>query len=80
MSSATNTPESLVPALAGALTGLGAHAASSVRTAAFWVAVVLPFVALLALSTGYAADYPAGVVAVVVLNAVAAVVGHNHTP
>lgn len=80
MSSATNTPESLVPTVASTVTGLGAHAASSVRTAAFWVAVVLPFVVLLALSTGYAAEYPVGVVAVVALNAVAAVVGHNHTP
>lgn len=80
MSSATNSPESLVPVLAGAVTGLGAHAASSVRTAAFWVAVVLPFVVLATLTTGHAAEYPAGVIAVVAVNAVAAVVGHNHTP
>lgn len=80
MSSATNTSESLVPVVASTVTGLGAHAASSVRTAAFWVAVVLPFVVLLALSTGYAAASPVGVIALVALNAVAAVVGHNHTP
>lgn len=80
MSSATNTPESLAPTVAGAVTGLGAHAASSVRATAFWVAVVLPFVVLLSLTTGHAAEHPAIVVAVVAANAVAAVIGHNHTP
>lgn len=80
MSSATNTPDTFVPAVAGALTGLGAQAVSGVRTAAFWIAVVLPFVIVLALSTGYAASYQVGVIALVALNAVAAVVGHNHTP
>lgn len=80
MSSATNTPDTFVPAVAGALTGLGVQAIAGVRTAAFWIAVVLPFVILLALSTGYAATYPVGVVALVAVNAVAALVGHNHTP
>ncbi|MFQ3320040.1 MAG: hypothetical protein ACI8UR_001097 [Natronomonas sp.] len=56
------------------------RAATGVRATAFWTAAVLPIAVLVALVTGTASQYPTALAGALALNAVCAVVGHEHTP
>lgn len=53
---------------------------AGVRAAAFWTAALLPLVVLAALVTGAANRYPSVLAGALAVNAVCAVVGHEHSP
>lgn len=53
---------------------------AGVRAIAFWAAALLPLTVLLALTTGVASRYPSVLAGTLALNAVCAVVGHEHSP
>lgn len=53
---------------------------AGVRAAAFWTAALLPLLVLSALATGVASEYPSALAGTLTLNAVCAIVGHEHTP
>lgn len=67
-------------ALAGAdrLRRLVGLALLPVRAAAFWTATLLPFAYLPLLATGFVAANPGAFAALVAVNAVAFVAGHDH--
>jgi len=82
MSTADPTrPDRLVrDALAGAdrLRRLAGLALRPVRAVAFWTAAVLPLAYLPLLATGFVAANPGAFAALVAVNAVAFVAGHDH--
>jgi hypothetical protein len=49
-----------------------------VRATAFWTATVLPLFILAALAVGAIGEYPLALVGALAVNAVCAVVGHDH--
>jgi hypothetical protein len=49
-----------------------------VRAAAFWTAITLPLVYVPMLATGAIGEHPVALLALIALNAVAFVVGHEH--
>ncbi len=51
-----------------------------IRATAFWSAALLPLFVLVALAVGAISQYPAVLVGALVLNAVCAVIGHDHAP
>ena len=53
---------------------------AGVRAAAFWTAALLPLVVLAALVTGAANRYPSVLAGALAVNAVCAVIGHEHSP
>lgn len=54
--------------------------AYGIRATAFWSAAVLPIFVIAALAVGAISQYPAVLAGTLLLNAVCAVVGHNHAP
>ena len=53
---------------------------AGVRAAAFWTAALLPLLVLAALVAGAANLNPSVLAGVLALNAVCAVIGHDHSP
>lgn len=51
-----------------------------VRATAFWSAAILPIFVIVALAVGAMSQYPALLAGALLLNAICAVVGHDHTP
>ena len=80
----TSEPSTSVPIAGDKLPQSAVSAAASllvpVRTAAFWSAVALPLAYLPLVATGAMWDLPLVFCALLVLNAVAFLVGHGHEP
>lgn len=57
-----------------------AHLAYGVRATAFWTATLLPIAVLAAIAVGAAGQYPLVLAGLLAVNAVCAVVGHDHAP
>lgn len=79
MSSATpSTPTSAIPLRY--LVSCIERCVAGVRAAAFWTAALLPLLVLAALVAGTANQNPSVLAGVLALNAVCAVIGHDHSP
>jgi hypothetical protein len=77
MSSATpSRPTSAVPLLASCIERFVA----GVRAVAFWTAALLPIAVLASLATGAASRHPSVLAGALTLNAVCAIIGHEHSP
>jgi hypothetical protein len=78
----TTTPSTLTDERTTALQDVAGRAARSLRgpvqALGFWSAVLLPFASLYLLADGLAGSELAPLVALLVLNALALVVGHDH--
>lgn len=53
---------------------------AGVRAVAFWTATLLPLLVLVAIATGVASRYPSVLAGSIAVNAVCAVIGHEHSP
>lgn len=81
MSSAT--PSRFVPTAADGKHVVVAWAerlADAVRASAFWTAAILPLFILGAVVAGTAGQHPEALIAALVVNALCAIIGHNHAP
>jgi len=54
--------------------------AAGVRALAFWAAALLPLLVLSAMALGAAGEYPSVLAGALAVNAVCAIVGHDHSP
>ncbi len=81
MSSATSShPTSLATDNGSIASDWADRLVSGVRATAFWSAAILPILVIAALAVGTISQYPMLLAGALVLNAVCAIVGHNHTP
>ncbi len=81
MSSAT--PSTPVPLAADERSAVAAwidRLVYGVRATAFWSAALLPLLLITGLVVGPVSQYPVALVGALALNAVCAVVGHDHAP
>ena len=53
---------------------------AGVRAVAFWAAALLPIAVLASLATGAASRHPSVLAGALALNAVCAIIGHEHSP
>lgn len=83
MSTETNTSlpsaSPTVPVAGSVLATVGGLCATTVRAVAFWAAVLLPFVALVALTTSLIGTSLPTIAGLVGVNALCAVVGHDYS-
>lgn len=81
MSSATPShPATLTADDRSIITAWTDRLAYGIRATAFWSAAVLPILLIAALAAGAIGQYPAIFAGALLLNAVCAVVGHDHAP
>lgn len=79
MSSATPSPPTSTVPLRSLVSWIE-RCVAGVRAAAFWTAALLPLVVLAALAVGAADGNASALAGALTLNAVCAVVGHEHSP